>query len=454
MKTERYESLHTLFRLVKLSCLLILSVLDGYNKSTSSDMCTKSSGGDDRGGGGGDEHKTYTSYEQNVEHCKKDASDVDDIVDGIGKVDVSDKDTDKYSTDKKHAGAKEDKKQCVFADDVQEYISSYYSEKRNTIGNAFKELELSDYEGLSSDPKKAAYFNEVQAATFKSINEEEIKNKKLFQDPPPKEDCSICMLPMPFAGELDGRFRFDYQCCCGKRVCSGCIDAAKVEIRKGKMKDLCPLCREPRTPTFKEDMKRCKKRMKLKDAHAFYVMGDQYYNGRWGLPQHLSKACELWKQAAELGSVHAHCGLGDAYSRGAGVEQDGKKARYHFEIAAMGGHENARHALGSIEEVSGNRRLGMYHVMFAARSGYELSMKAVGEAYKIGEEYKVGYVTKDEYAATLRAYKESYDEMESVHRAASAAAREPMARDPYAMSPEDRAACIEEYKGAFTRSEK
>ena len=51
-------------------------------------------------------------------------------------------------------------------------------------------------------------------------------------------------------------------------------------------------------------------------------------------------------------------------------------------------------------------------------------------------------------------YKESYDEMESVHRAASAAAREPMARDPYAMSPEDRAACIEEYKGAFTRSKK
>ena len=40
--------------------------------------------------------------------------------------------------------------------------------------------------------------------------------------------------------------------------------------------------------------------------------------------------------------------------------------------------------------------------MFAARSGYELSMKAIGEAYKIGGEYKVLYVTKDEYAATLR----------------------------------------------------
>ena len=59
--------------------------------TTSSDMCTKSSGGDS---GGGDEHKMSTSYEQNVEHCKKGgASDVDDIADGIGKVDISDKDS-------------------------------------------------------------------------------------------------------------------------------------------------------------------------------------------------------------------------------------------------------------------------------------------------------------------------------------------------------------------------
>ena len=187
--------------------------------------------------------------------------------------------------------------------------------------------------------------------------------------------------------------------------------------------------------------------MKLKDAYAFYELGDQYYNGRWGLPQHLSKACELWTQAAELGSIHAHAGLGDAYMRGAGVEQDVKKARYHYEIAAMGGHENARHSLCTIEGAKGNKRLAMNHLMLSARSGYDMSMRGTGEAYKLG------YITKDEYAATLRAYKESYDEMESVHRAASAAIRTPT-NDIYALSPEDRAAHMAKYTSAFTRSEK
>jgi len=409
-----------------------------------SDICAKSSGGDS-GGSGGDEHKMCTSYEQNVEHCKKDGvSDVDDIADGIGKVDVSDKEAVVSSAIKQaEVAQKGDQNQRVFTDYVQDEISSIYSEKRDYFDNMFKAMELSDPE-IMNHPKHESMKEEL----YKQINEEEINNKKLFQPPPPKEECPICILPMPFSGELDGRVRFDYQFCCGKRICTGCIDAAREEVRKGKMKDLCPFCRIPNPRSEKEDLKRCRKRMKLKDAYAIYELGDQYYNGRWGLPQHLSKACELWNQAAELGSIHAHCGLGDAYMRGAGVEQDAEKARYHFEIAAIGGHENARHGLYSIEWARGNnKRLAMNHLMLAARSGYEMSMKGTGEAYKLG------HITKEEYAATLRAYKESYDEMESVHRAAAAAARKPT-NNIYSLSPEDRAANSAKYEGAFTRSKK
>ena len=95
------------------------------------------------------------------------------------------------------------------------------------------------------------------------------------------------------------------------------------------------------------------------------------------------------------------------------AEQDVEKARYHFEIAAMGGHENARHGLGGIEEGLGNAKKGMKHIMYAARCGYDMSMKSIGEAYK------VGYVTKDEYASTLRAYQNSIDEMKSEQREAA-----------------------------------
>ena len=288
------------------------------SSSSTSDMCAKSSGGDS-GGSGGDEHKMCTSYEQNIEHCKKDGADntsgsstktdiksssdnVDDIADGIGMVDISDKDTDKDFTE-------EDDQNYLIS--VQNEITSIYSKKRNHFDNVYKAMGLSDPKNVE-DP----IFIRMKAVTFKMIDEDEIKNKKLFQDSPPKEDCPICILPMPFSGELDGRVRFSYQFCCGKRVCTGCIDAAKEEVRKGKMKDLCPFCRIPNPKSEKEDLKRCRKRMKLKDAYAFYELGDQYYNGRWGLPQHLSKACELWTQAAELGSIHAHAGLGDAYMRG------------------------------------------------------------------------------------------------------------------------------------------
>ena len=44
----------------------------------------------------------------------------------------------------------------------------------------------------------------------------------------------------------------------------------------------------------------------------------------------------------------------------------------------------------------------MKHFMIAAKAGFDLSLKEVGEGYKRG------HVTKDEYAQTLRAYKASH----------------------------------------------
>ena len=36
----------------------------------------------------------------------------------------------------------------------------------------------------------------------------------LFQDPPPREDCPICMLPMP----IDPR-QYHFKICCGQLIC-------------------------------------------------------------------------------------------------------------------------------------------------------------------------------------------------------------------------------------------
>jgi len=60
----------------------------------------------------------------------------------------------------------------------------------------------------------------------------------------------------------------------------------------------------------------------------------------------------------------------------------------------------------------------MKHFMIAARAGCDTSLKEVGEGYK------VGHVTKDEYARTLRAYQETSIEMKSTQRSIAHALKE------------------------------
>ena len=50
----------------------------------------------------------------------------------------------------------------------------------------------------------------------------ELHAEKLFKQPPPEEDCPICMQTLPL---LSSGSR--YKLCCGKTICSGCIYANK-----------------------------------------------------------------------------------------------------------------------------------------------------------------------------------------------------------------------------------
>jgi len=242
-------------------------------------------------------------------------------------------------------------------------------------------------------------------------NEDEnfISYDELFKDPPPKNDCPLCMLPMPFAADVCG-VSTSYQGCCGKVLCCGCGFASALEINKGNMKEWCSFCRVPIQCSEKEFIKRFKKRMKLNDADAFYHLGLEYRNGNKGLPQDYEKAIELYSKAAELGSLRADYNLAVLYMKGQVTEQDMDKAIHHYEQAAIGGHEVARYILGMLEEEDGNLDRAMKHFVIAAKSGEERSLK------KVGEGYKDGHVTKDEYASTLRAYQHSCDEMKSEDR--------------------------------------
>ena len=238
----------------------------------------------------------------------------------------------------------------------------------------------------------------------------ELRDKELFKQPPPLEDCPICMLPLP---SLDtGR---TYKPCCGKIICSGCIYAVAM---RDKVEQKCPFCRTP-APTLEEVNGRMNKRAESGDAKAIGMLGTSYCDGHDGLPQDHAKALKLWQQAAELGYATSNYNIGNAYYAGRyGVERDLEKANHYWELAAMGGDVRARFSLGTSEGRNGNLDRAIKHYMIAVNSGHENSVKMIQQMYLRG------HATKDDYAKALCVYQANLVEIKSVQRDKAAAADE------------------------------
>jgi len=234
----------------------------------------------------------------------------------------------------------------------------------------------------------------------------ELQDEALFKDPPSREECPICMLPLPHDAE-----KYSFKSCCGKILCVGCIVSMTLEeIRKGKKNDelgMCAFCRSPHFSSEEEDIKRVMKLMKKGNADAFFERAGHYAEGSNGMPQDMAKANDLWLKAGELGCAEAYHNLGNSYYHGRGVEIDKKKAVYYDKLAAMEGDVLARHNLGCVEGQAGNHQRAMKHMIIAARAGYTPSLDSVKQGYMVGP------VTKEEYEGTLRAYHKSLNEMKS-----------------------------------------
>ena len=230
----------------------------------------------------------------------------------------------------------------------------------------------------------------------------ELYDGQLFKDHP-REECPICMLPLPILYEKHTGTTFFS--CCGKNICNGCIYA----MRKtgGKNMKLCPFCKAPPTRLPEEEVESIKKLMEKGHADAFNQLGGHYEDGTSGMPQDRAKANELYLKAGELGCANAYYNLGLSYNEGAGVEIDKKKAKHFYELAAMNGDLHARHNLGCVEGQAGNYHRSYKHFMLSAGAGCKESLNAVKGGY-MG-----GIVTKEEYANTLREYQKSQDETKS-----------------------------------------
>ena len=228
----------------------------------------------------------------------------------------------------------------------------------------------------------------------------ELRDVKLFKQPPPNEDCPICMLLLP---SLDTGRKF--RSCCGKMICSGCIYA----VAKRDGVGLCPFCRTP-TPDLEEFVEQLKKRMEVDDAEAFHNLGCCYADGDCGLPQDHAKAMELYYKAGKLGNALSYYNIGCVYDRGEVVERDEKKANHYFELAAIRGDIDARYNLGNIEGRAGNMDRALKHFMIAVGSGCTDSLEKIKLMFMDRD------ATKDDYAKALQAYQANLVEIKSAQR--------------------------------------
>ena len=231
----------------------------------------------------------------------------------------------------------------------------------------------------------------------------ELHDEALFKEPPPNDECPICFLPLP----LDIK-QAAFKPCCGKVICTGCIYAMNEALGRGKIY-LCAFCRKP-SGSSEECVEQMKQLMESGNAVALWRLAGLYKTGEMGVQQDLTKANELFLRAGELGYSKAYFNLGNSYDYGRGVDVDSKKAKYYYELAAMSGDIGARLSLGFEEFDAGNITRAMKHFILAAKAGSKMSLDAV----KIG--FMKGFITKDEYANTLRAYQQRHDEMKSDDR--------------------------------------
>jgi len=233
-----------------------------------------------------------------------------------------------------------------------------------------------------------------------------LRDKRLFTLPDGTHlgECPICFLPMPL-----GKGKSTFMSCCGQTICTGCIHTHMVSNIHDEVKaGTCVFCRTA-VSDKEEFRKRKKERIEANDPAALSFVGLKCYD-----EGNYDKALKYLTKAAELGDIEARCKLGYMYMEGVGVEKDKEKAVHDYEKAAIGGHPEARHNLAVVEGINnGNMERGVKHMIIAARLGHDVSMKALLSSYKDG------YITKEEYGATLRIHQAAVDATKSAQRDAA-----------------------------------
>jgi len=231
----------------------------------------------------------------------------------------------------------------------------------------------------------------------------ELRDELLFKQPESSHlgDCPICFIPIP----LD---KYDISACCSKVLCDGCDYTNQLREAKQSLERKCPFCRAPVPATQKGVVSQNMKRVEANDPVAMRFWGwMNHFNGDY------TTAFEYWTKAAELEDAVAHYQLSVMYHEWCGVEKDMEKKVHHLEQAAIAGHPAARYNLGNHEGRNGRIDRAVKHWIIAANLGDEDSIQRLKQCYADGK------VSKEDFAAALRAHHAAVEAMKSPQREAA-----------------------------------
>eukprot|EP00984_Skeletonema_dohrnii_P008268 scaffold3034_cov110-Skeletonema_dohrnii-CCMP3373.AAC.1 len=237
----------------------------------------------------------------------------------------------------------------------------------------------------------------------------ELHDEILFKQPERSYlgDCPICCLPL----SLD-KSESTMMSCCSKIICNGCACSNDLRMFQEKLELTCPFCRNLDPESKEEEIKNIMKRVELNDPVAMLQISfRRYRSGDY------DDAFAYANKAAALGDAGAHYRMAMFYHEGQCVEKDGKKELYHLEQAAIGGHPKARYNLGVEEMNNGRTGRAVKHLIIAAKLGHDDSVDALKDSYEDG------LVSKEDFAATLRAHQAAVEATKSPQREAAEEAR-------------------------------
>ena len=186
---------------------------------------------------------------------------------------------------------------------------SFLQAKMREAEAAKQAMPVANDKKPGAGPRVEEVADQVESVALNGNNEHDESDEihgdddsSLFADPPPREECPVCLATLPLEEPMT-----IYMSCCDNTVCKSCIYQHERVNQAANTTPTCPFCRAKK-PDNEEGTRRIEAAAKKGTATAFYFLANDYRLGLGGVPVDERRALELYRRAADLGHAQS-CGI-------------------------------------------------------------------------------------------------------------------------------------------------